>query len=879
MSGAQQAWSYPVDQPPPTATRATEALATEASPSSLPPVGWSLGAALPGEFQPRWDFSYAYFPPLDAVVLFGGAPRVAGQPWYNDTWVYRNGAWSPGPAAPSGLIPRGGAALAYHPGLGKLVLFGGIGDRWPPLADTWLFDGTAWTPGPAAPPGLEGRSGAQMAYLPEIDRLVLFGGSSLTPRNDTWFFDGTEWTPGPPTPPEVLPRLFFGMAHDPVAGKLFVAGGSGGIDTWSFDGTEWTPGPSLLGVGPKERVRIAYDPQLESMLLFSGLGPALPNDDLWRLRNGAWEKIPNADVNPGWPPPRVDGAVLWNPSQDAFMVFGGIASGDVGTTGLKDTWFFRDVAPQVASVTVSPTDPIETQAVSFDTGSVVNGYGPTTRENEWYVNDVKVEGATTPRLEAGPYQNGDRIHARVRLTDQLGLVGPWVRSNVITVVNRPPTIGSVTLAPVNVYVTSTVTATPNRVEDPDKDPVTVHYTWTVNGSDLPGNDQPTLTPDNFTEGDVVGVRAHAVDEPGAVSNTVQAGPKTVRWNLTANNPVKPGKTLSIAGAGFAPGEQVGLKLDAPDATKLATATADANGAFTGAQVTFPIPLPGGVHTMYGVGATSGITGRGPVTVIPSVSISPTALAAGDTTVLSGVGFVPGETVSALFPVGPIWQQTADATGSVVITMTSPELAWPGGTATATAPSGSATASYSVLARFTSPAVGVPLAPAPITLMGYGSAETVNVTFDGSPNTQTFLTDAYGSLRTDLILPSTFGRHLITMAGATSGVARTNAVTLPASMTIVPASGPVGTVVTVQSGPGWVPGSTVDLIWQASTLVTTLTADAGGTVHTTFAIPPRLPGPVTIKLTSPALPGIIATTQFTITAGTSPQATEGPGRSG
>jgi hypothetical protein len=72
---------------------------------------------------------------------------------------------------------------------------------------------------------------------------------------------------------------------------------------------------------------------------------------------------------------------------------------------------------------------------------------------------------------------------------------------------------------------------------------------------------------------------------------------------------------------------------------------------------------------------------------------------------------------------------------------------------------------------------------------------------------------------------------------------------------------------------------VDLIWQASTVVKTLTADADGTVHTTFAILPRLPGLVTIRLRSPALPGITATTEFTITVGTSPQATDGPGRNG
>src|SRR5438874_6684141 len=99
--------------------------------SSLPPVGWSQGAALPGPFVPRWDAGAAYFPPKDQVVLFGGAPKALTETFRNDTWVYSNGAWSAGPPAASGLTPRGGVAMAYLPDIGKLVLFGGADGSWP----------------------------------------------------------------------------------------------------------------------------------------------------------------------------------------------------------------------------------------------------------------------------------------------------------------------------------------------------------------------------------------------------------------------------------------------------------------------------------------------------------------------------------------------------------------------------------------------------------------------------------------------------------------------------------------------------------------------------------------------------------------------------
>ena len=49
--------------------------------------------------------------------------------------------------------------------------------------------------------------------------------------------------------------------------------------------------------------------------------------------------------------------------------------------------------------------------------------------------------------------------------------------------------------------------------------------------------------------------------------------------------------------------------------------------------------------------------------------------------------------------------------------------------------------------------------------------------------ETFATDQNGSLRADLVLPSTFGVHSIRMQGSTSGVNKTNSINLPATMTL------------------------------------------------------------------------------------------------
>ena len=80
------------------------------------------------------------------------------------------------------------------------------------------------------------------------------------------------------------------------------------------------------------------------------------------------------------------------------------------------------------------------------------------------------------------------------------------------------------------------------------------------------------------------------------------------------------------------------------------------------------------------------------------------------------------------------------------------------------------------------------------------------------------------------------------------------------------------MVAVDSGPGWIPGSIVKLMWQAK-VKKLLTADTTGSVHTTFKIPSHRPGAVAMKLRSTDL-GVTATAQFTVTRVASQQTTYG-----
>ncbi|HEY1330667.1 MAG TPA: cellulase family glycosylhydrolase [Actinomycetota bacterium] len=306
------------------------------------PQAWTETTSLPPSFTPRWDSASSAFPTLGEVILFGGGPISLGQSWWNDTWVYSDATqqWTKGPAAPAGLTPRSGAAMAYDPDIDKIVLFGGAGPSWPPYDDTWLFDGTSWTPGPAAPAALEGRTGAEMAFDPDIGKIVMFGGSGLDGYDDTWLFDGSSWTQGPAAPNGMGARVNFGMTYDPTLAAVVVAGGDGGADVWLFDGTSWSPGPTMPdGVADRERVKLVYDPQLEGDVMFGGLGPGSATTTTNILADSQWSTV---TVNPRpRPQARLDAQIVWDTGADAFMVFGGETKN--GAEGLSDSWIL--VAP------------------------------------------------------------------------------------------------------------------------------------------------------------------------------------------------------------------------------------------------------------------------------------------------------------------------------------------------------------------------------------------------------------------------------------------------------------------------------------------------------------------------------------------------------
>lgn len=259
--------------------------------------------------------------PGGSILMFGGADKEGP---LTDTWIFSAGAWKQArPATPpratgayamafdekrgvSVLVGldmsihewdgsdwsqvktpasppvRSEFSLAYDPGLGAMLLFGGLdyatGDD---LSDLWAYDGATWKKleskdGPMA------RHGAVLAWSPANSALLLFGGKNFYGRYaDTWLFDGRVWkAQAPADSPPVCENL------------LIASGGFGPVlvcsapadDTslvWQWSGKNWLRGPDL----PKSRAQggIAQDRAGKAIVVFGGAFGTGLLADTWKL--------------------------------------------------------------------------------------------------------------------------------------------------------------------------------------------------------------------------------------------------------------------------------------------------------------------------------------------------------------------------------------------------------------------------------------------------------------------------------------------------------------------------------------------------------------------------------------------------------------------
>ncbi|MGD0523560.1 MAG: hypothetical protein ABSE49_00375 [Polyangiaceae bacterium] len=267
------------------------------------------------------------------VLLFGGFDET----YLGDTWHFDGVSWS---ESDGGSAPTGRLGASVAPLNGSVVLFGGEDTNLDELADTWVWNGTAWNEaGTSGPPG---RSNAGMATLG--DTVVLFGGEGDGgPIGDTWGWDGSTWK----QLSAVGPSAREGPAMATLGNHVVLFGGRDTsfddlADTWTWDGTSWTM-QSPTHSPPMREFGVAATLG-STVVLFGGFsGPPLA--DTWTWDGNDWTQL-----MPTMPPEPRQAAGVATVSGHVVL-FGGW---DGDSTFYDDTWFW-DGSQWTAASTMGPS--------------------------------------------------------------------------------------------------------------------------------------------------------------------------------------------------------------------------------------------------------------------------------------------------------------------------------------------------------------------------------------------------------------------------------------------------------------------------------------------------------------------------------------------
>ncbi len=284
-----------------------------ATPSVRQPITPSAVPVLP---QSGFGFSVADDLATHDIVLFGGVGN------YANTWLWDGSRWT---LAQPSSSPAGrfGAAAAYDPQTGTVLLFGGRIEAGTPVHDTWAWNGTTWQPldsGAGGPPPGEG---ADMAWDPALHEMVLVTRSGvISSPAETWIWTGTHWAKpaGAALPPGAA---YSPMWFDPVTQSLLAVGccvgpppSTGGANTtWRWTGTGWT----LLTApdrAPVDGSTMALDPAIDRLVLCACGTPPVPSPALFAWDGSDWAALSAV------PPPVDGGTAITDSDRHELLIFG-----------------------------------------------------------------------------------------------------------------------------------------------------------------------------------------------------------------------------------------------------------------------------------------------------------------------------------------------------------------------------------------------------------------------------------------------------------------------------------------------------------------------------------------------------------------------------
>lgn len=332
-----------------------------------------------------------------------------------------------------------------------------------------------------------------------------------------------------------------------------------------------------------------------------------------------------------------------------------------------------------------------------------------------------------------------------------------------------------------------------------------------------------------------------------------------------------GRTITVSGTGFASGEQVDIRWKSATATPLTSIRSTTSGAFS-ARITIP-DAPIGQHPVVATGRTVTKQASAGYTVTPSLSRVPAEGAPWSRIAITARGFGANEDVRLnwLRESGPVLgtiRTNSAGIGSITITMPNGAPGWNDYTGYGLASRGRAWGALKILSSVTlSPTAAAPGATVQATARGFSPGAAANVAWN--PTTSSAGTSlcrgtiaTNGTLVCRFVVPQTgAGAYPVTVTAGSSAGTATLAVTGPPAVRIDPATGAVGTDITIRAG-GLAPNESIAIAWDRSTTWRTVRSSSQGAISVRATVPALSAGKHTLTVRGTSS-GKSASTTFTV----------------
>ncbi len=296
--------------------------------------------------SPRSRAATAFDEATGTVVLFGGAAGSAGSgssqlnpaDLLADTWTWDGSAWTQ--LAPSSSPPaRAGGAMTYDPVRKVVLLWGGFTAQGQ-SADFWSWNGSDWAQirTTTAPPA-EGIQGWDypvpvLTYDRARNVITLLRNSGNHPAApqapDVWTWEGSSWAHASAAN---APSAWGSAAYDTSRSVVvfFAQDGSGSLSTWAYDGAQWTRSSSVSGPGARP------DDPPPMVTIGAATAPTLVGStgEVWAWIGTDWTRQPGSASLPDL----AGYSIAYDSRHGVIVLFGGAARGAGSAQAMSNqTW-------------------------------------------------------------------------------------------------------------------------------------------------------------------------------------------------------------------------------------------------------------------------------------------------------------------------------------------------------------------------------------------------------------------------------------------------------------------------------------------------------------------------------------------------------------